>query len=364
MRILLAGGGSGGSVSPLLAVAEKIRQHHPKVHFLLVGTKTGPERNMAEEQKIEFAPITVVKFRRYFSWQNIAAPVIFLKAFIESYKILRSFRPNCVFGAGSFVQVPIIWAARVLNIPSVIHQQDIVLGLANRLCQLTAEKITVTFPESQAGFASSAGIFYKKNSEKVTVTGNPFRDWLKNGDRQKALATFQLKADLPTLLVLGGGTGAEFINGLIKNSLPDLAKTVQIIHATGHGKGEKISHENYHGLNFLKGEDLANAYAAADIVLSRAGLSTITELANLKKLSIIVPMPQSHQELNGLYLMSKQAAIVLPQFKINAKNFTGLIRKLVFAREAKLELEENIGKIMPKKAAEKIAEIIIKLAEK
>lgn len=364
MKILLAGGGSGGPVSPLLAVAEKIKYQHPKAHFLLVGTSTGPEQIMAEEQKVEFASIVSVKFRRYFSLANLIAPIIFVKAFYQSYKILTSFRPDCVFGAGSFVQVPVIWAAWLLGIPSVIHQQDVVLGLANKLSQLAAKKITVTFPESQAGFASSVGIFYKKNPDKVVVTGNPFREWLKNGNKQSAQKLFELKTDLPTLLVLGGGTGANFINELIKNCLPDLTKTVQIIHATGSGKGEDLSYENYHGFEFIKGPDLANAYAVADIVLSRAGLSTITELSNLKKLSIIVPMPDSHQELNGIYLMTKQAAIVLPQVKINPKNFTGLIRKLVFAQEAKIELEENIGKIMPKNATQKIADIIIKLAEK
>ncbi len=364
MKILFAGGGSGGPVSPLLAVAEKIRQTHPKAHFLLVGTKTGPEKNMAEEQKIEFTPIATAKFRRYFSWANFIAPFIFVKALIQSYKILKSYGPDCVFGAGSFVQVPVIWAAWFLNIPSVIHQQDLSLGLANKLCQLVATKITVTFPESQSGFSSSVGLFYKKNSDKVTLTGNPFREPLKNGNKLTAISKFNLKNDLPTLLVLGGGTGAEFFNELIKKSLPSLAKTVQIIHVTGKGKGEKNIYENYKCFEFLKVEDLANCYALADMVLSRAGLSTITELANLKKLSIIVPMPDSHQELNGIYLMSREAAIVIPQYKITAKNFTNLIRKLVFAHEARVELEANIAKIMPVKATEKIADIIIKLAEK
>ncbi len=364
MKILLAGGGSGGSVSPLLAVANKIKVHHPKAHFLFVGTNGGPEKNMAEGQNLEFTAITAAKFRRYFAWANFITPFLFLRAFYQSYKILKSYKPDCVFGAGSFVQVPIIWAAWFLNIPSVIHQQDVVLSLANKLCQLVASKITVTFPESQANFSSSLGIFYKKSSDKIVVTGNPFRESLANGSKQKSISKFKLKSDLPTLLVLGGGTGAEFFNKLINNCLPNLTKTVQIIHSTGQGKGEKINRENYYGVEFLNEMDLADAYAVADIVLSRAGLSVITELAHLKKLSIIVPMPNSHQEINGLYLMSKQAAIVIPQHKITAKNFTGLIRKLIFAQEAKVELEENIGKLMPKNAIQKIADIIIKLVEK
>ncbi len=363
MKILLTGGGTGGTVSPLLAIAQHILKTHPKAEFLLVGTKNGPEKMMAKNAGINFIAITSGKWRRYFSWKNFAAPFQTLAGFSQSFKVLRSFRPDCVFGTGSFIQVPVVWAAWFLKIPAVLHQQDLAPSLANKLCELCASKITVTFPESAKNFSTGLGIFYKRRSgDKITVTGNPFREELRAYDKAAAQKFFHLKADLPTLLVLGGGTGAEFLNNLILDSLPNLSKVVQIIHSTGKEKFKAKTAENYCPYGFI--QNMALAYAAADIVLARAGLSTLTELSNLKKLSIIVPMPQSHQELNGLLLMRLEAAIVVSQKRMTPEGLVGLIRKLLFAQEAQDILKHNIGKIMPHEANEKISEIILKLTEK
>lgn len=360
MKILLVGGGSGGPVSPLLAIAEEIKKYHSNAKFLLVGTKHGPERQMAEKANIPFAFIKAGKFRRYFSLKNLTSPFLILLGFFQSLKLLKAYRPDLVFGTGSFVQVPLVWAAWFKGIPVVLHQQDLVPSLANKLCQFAANKITVTFPGSLGSFFSSLGIFYKKRGgEKIILTGNPFREELKNGSKISGLKEFNLKPDLPVLLVLGGGTGSEFLNNLIEACAEQLSKTIQIIHSTGKNKLKNISAENYHAYEFIN--NMADAYAAADIVLARAGLSTLTELANLKKLSIIVPMPQSHQELNALLMVELQAAIVLNQDKIKPENFTKLVRRLLFAGEAQQILKTNINNIMPKEANKKITEIILKI---
>lgn len=361
MKILLVGGGSGGPVSPLIAVAEEIKKYHRGAKFLLVGTKNGPEAEMAEKARVPFKFIAAGKLRRYFSWKNFFSPIFIFLGFIQSFKILNAFKPDCVFGTGSFVQVPMIWAAWLKGIPAVLHQQDVAPGLANKLCQFAAKKITVTFPGSLSGFSSTLGIFYKKKqNEKIILTGNPFREELRDGLKARALKEFNLKSDLPVLLVLGGGTGAKFLNALIAECAPRLSKSLQIIHSTGKNKSKPILAENYHGYEFIS--NMADAYAASDIVVARAGLSTLTELANLKKLSIIIPMPQTHQELNALLMMEMQAAIVLNQNKIKAENFTNLIRKLLFAGEAQEILKTNISKIMPREGSKKIADIILKLA--
>ena len=361
MRILLVGGGSGGPVSPLLAIAEEVKKSHSKAKFLLVGTKTGPEGLMARNAGIPFEYIEAGKLRRYLSLKNLAAPVQAVIGFYQAFKILKSFKPDCVFGTGSFVQVPVVWAAWILKIPVVLHQQDVVAGLANKLCQFQASKITVTFEASLRGFSESVGFFYKKRKEKIILTGNPFREELKEIKKEDALNFFHLKKDLPVLLILGGGTGAEFINNLIVEALPNLSKTVQIIHSTGKGKLKYGQSENYHPYEFI--DNMGAAYAAADIVLCRAGLSTITELSYLKKLGIIIPIPSSHQEHNALQLLAFEAAIVLGQNKTTASGFVGLIRKLLFAHDIENLLKTNIAKIMPHTANKKIAEIIIKYAE-
>lgn len=362
MKILLVGGGSGGPVSPLLAVAEQIKKTHPKAQFLLIGGKTGPERAMSAASGIAFVSITAGKWRRYLSWENIKAPFQVIAGILQARKILNEFRPDCVFATGSFIQVPVVWAAKLKHIPIVLHQQDLLPSLANRLCQLAARKISVTFEADLAAFSSSWGVFYKKTREdKVVLTGNPFRQKLTLGSRPAAEKIFELNDDLPVLLVLGGGTGAEFFNQLISKSLPQLTKTVQIIHSTGPGKYKPVQHNNYHPYEFIY--DMGNAYAAADIVLARAGLSTLTELSNLKKFSIIIPLPGTHQELNADYLSRLQAAVVLDQQKVTAEGFIRLIRKLLFEPDFQNLVKTNISEIMPKQSARKIAEIIIKLAE-
>lgn len=358
LNILLAGGGSGGPVAPLLAVAEEIKKTETNAKFLLVGTKHGPEARMAREAGVAFIALPAGKWRRYFSLKNFAAPFLTLLGLIRAFGILRRFKPDCVFGAGSFVQVPLVWAAWLMRVPSIIHQQDVEVGLANRLCAPFAKKITVCFEKSLTDFPSGLGLFYKKRpEEKIILTGNPFREELKKATKQEALKAFKLRSDMPVLLVLGGGTGAEFLNNLITNSLANLAKTVQIIHSTGlRGKSGAV-HENYQAHPFIS--HMAHAYAAADIVLSRAGLSTLTELSNLGKVSIIIPMPDTHQEYNAFLLEQLGAALVFDQRDLNPERFVSLVRKLLFDLPVQKMLSKNISGIMPKGSAEKITKIIL-----
>ena len=221
----------------------------------------------------------------------------------------------------------------------------------------------MTFESGLTSFYSGAGaILQKKQSEKIIFTGNAFREELRHGSKEKGLKEFNLKTDFPTLLVLGGGTGAEYLNNLVLQSLPQLSKAVQIIHSTGEGKFTEAENENYHPYGFIS--DMANAYACADIVLCRAGLSTLTELSNLRKLSIIVPMPHTHQDFNAFLLIRQNAAIVLSQTKITLTGFVNMVRRLLFAQEAQDVLKENMGKIMPHDSNEKISREILKLAEK
>src|SRR6266404_4193458 len=281
MKILLVGGGTGDSISPLLTVAKEIKKTHSKADFLMLGSKTGPERAMAMHAQIEFMAITSGKLRRYFSWRNFLAPLLILAGFFESLTILKAYKPAVVFGTGSFVQVPVAWAAWWLKIPVLLHQQDVIPSLANKLCQLAATKITVTFEANQTSFSSNLGLFYhRKAPQKIIVTGNPFREELKNQSKAEGQKAFNLLPNFPTLLVLGGSTGAEYLNNLVLKALPQLSKFIQIIHITGKGKFKPNNSQNYHAYEFT--QDMAKAYAAADIVLCRAGLSTLTELSNLK----------------------------------------------------------------------------------
>ncbi|MBL8030004.1 MAG: UDP-N-acetylglucosamine--N-acetylmuramyl-(pentapeptide) pyrophosphoryl-undecaprenol N-acetylglucosamine transferase [Candidatus Doudnabacteria bacterium] len=359
MKIILAGGGSGGSVSPLLAVSEALKNLRKDVEFVFIGGRVGPEKLLVESENIKFYSIDAGRLRRYFSFYNLLTPFLVLAGFIESRRILKTEKPDLVFGAGSFVQVPVVIAAWSLSIPVVLHQQDLWPSLANKLCQFFASKISVTFRNSLTDFKTGSGFFYKKPENKVVLTGNPFRARMLAVSKTEGTKFFGLKNDLPVLLVLGGGTGAEAINKVVIQALPELTKFIQVLHVAGKGKSVGSELINYVPLNFTL--NMGEAYAAADIVISRAGLSTITELSNLKKVAVLVPMPKSHQEINALLMAEMDAAVVVPESKLIPEFLVRLVRKVLFDYEVQKKLSLNMEKVMPRDAAEKIAKIILEL---
>lgn len=358
MKILLVGGGSGGSVSPLLAVAQEVTKTE-KATFLFIGTKYGPEKEMCKQHGIVFESIVAGKWRRYFSLKNIFSPFFILIGLIQSLIKIKKFKPDVVFGCGSFVQVPVVFAAWCFGVPVLIHQQDFYPGLANKISQIFAKKITVTFKDSIQDFSSGSGLFGSKIPEKVIWTGNPWRADLADSEISEARKLFGLTKDLPVLLVLGGGTGAEFINNLVMNSLPNLTKTMQVLHSTGKGKKTDINMENYKPFEFIS--NMAAAYSVADIVISRAGLSSITELCNLGKVSIIIPMPNSHQVVNAALLDKYKAALVVFQNEINSENLTNFLRKLMFSKELLDSLKKNSQLLMKKDSTKRVADILMRL---
>ena len=346
----MTGGGSGGPVTPLLAITDFLnKEHSGEFDFLWIGTKNGPEEKMVSDAKINFKSISSGKFRRYFSFKNFTDIFKILWGFCESIKILQQEKPALVMSAGGFVSVPVVYAAKIVGVPVLIHQQDVRPGLANRIMSLVADKITVTFKKSLNDYPN-----------KSVWTSNPVRKEIKN-ICEKDYSYFKLDKKLPVVLILGGGTGALGINKLVKQSVAELGAFYQIFHQTGRGKDLKIKHLNYQGVEFLDSEEMAKIMFLADIIISRCGLGTLTELAYLKKASIIIPMPNSHQEDNAEFFKNGKAVKVLHQKNTSSKKFIGEIKNLLEDKEGKLKLQNNIGKIIDKNAEEKITEEILKL---
>ncbi len=365
ITILLAGGGSGGPVSPLLAVKKQILEQRPDVNFnfVFVGTKNGPERQMVSTHVNHYETVPTAKLRRYFSLSNFLLPLFFLLSLIKSFYIVLKFRPKIIFGAGSFVQVPLMYCGRLFGAKIYIHQQDVEVSLSNYLSSFIAKKITLSFKESERGFPDSLFLSGLSSKSKTIFTGNPC-----NIDsfpqRKDALKNLGLEPDLPVVLVFGGGTGAIFLNRLVEESLPEITKYVQILHATGSNKGRGFNKEypHYHRYEFI--DDMPSAYSASDIVVSRAGLSTITELSYAGKVSIIVPMPETHQEANAEVLSIRKSALVVAQDSLDAENFIMLIRKLCFSGKLQKTLSSNISKLMPKDSSVKIAGVLLESIRK
>jgi len=353
-KIVLTGGGTLGSVSPLLAIFDKLENEY---NFLWVGSRNGPEKEIIKKEGIIFLEISSGKLRRYFSFKNFIDIFKIFFAFFESFFLLLREKPNLIISAGSFVSVPLVWAAWVLKIPVLIHQLDLRAGLANKLMAGAARKISVTFEKSLDDY----GV-------KAVWVGNPLRDsfFKKDFDILELKKEFNLSLTLPLVLVVGGGTGAEKINEMILDISPEIIKNFELVHLSGKGKMKKKislddSLENYHQYEFLKPELMAKYLFMADIVISRGGMGFLTELSFLKKAAIIIPMLDSHQEDNAKILEDNQSVIVLSEKRINKKVLYDTIIKIWKDEKLKNNLEKNIGSVI--RSGEESSSKFIKLIQ-
>ncbi len=354
MKVILTGGGTGGSVTPLIAVAQNLESRYQnEIEFLWLGTNNGPEKKLVSRYNTKFIAIPAGKWRRYFSWRNCLDIFKIIAGFICSFFIIIFYQPKVIASAGSFVSAPVVWAAWLLRRPSLIHQQDVAPGLANKLMAPFAGIITVALDKSLNDFPP----------QKVKYVGNPYRQEILNGSKERAFQFFGLEKDWPVILVIGGGTGSEFMNHLIVEALPELTTFVQVIHLSGENKSLGAKSDRYQQYSFLQ-EELKDAYATADLVITRAGMGVLTELSILGKPSIIIPIPDSHQEVNADYFAKRGAAIVLPQNNLTPRILAEKIKDLI-AHKDKLSLyQEKIKTIMPIDATQRLADIIYSYCKK
>lgn len=358
IKILLSGGGTGGSVTSLLAIAECAKLEDKKWNFVFVGTYTGPEREMVKDssKEIKFRAMLSGKFRRYLSFKNIIDFFKIIAAFFQSFLILHEEKPDLILSAGSFVSVPLIWAAGILRIPVIIHQQDVLAGLANKLMSPAADIITVTFAKSLADYGP-----------KAIWIGNPTKS-LPIEEYKNMIAPirkkYNLTADKPFILVTGGRMGARSLNELIFDAHDKLGN-YQIIHSAGLNKAKSAGFENsdYHIFESLPHDDFLVLMIAADLIISRAGLGSLTELSELNKAAIIIPLPDSHQKNNAEIFSHLKAALVLDQKKLTPEKLALEINSLLANEERLKELSSNIGQVIRKGAALKELDLIEELLD-
>lgn len=356
MKVLLAGGGSGGPVAPVLAVAAEIKKSKPRTQFLFVGTRKGPEKFLVEEAGLEFVHVPAARWRRFFTIKNLFAPFIFILGLIKSFRVVYKFKPDVMFSAGGFVAVPVAWAAWMSGAKIFIHQQDAEIGLANKLISPLAHTITAAFEHVAKSFYSGSGL--GKLKSKAIWVGNPVRpELMVKTDAGKQM--FALHENLPILLILGGATGSAQINGLVETILPELVKNYQVVHQTGKGKNTiTFKHSDYHPVEIIPFKEYASLLTEAHAVVSRAGLSSIAELSALGKASVVIPMPHTHQESNGMILVLAHSALVLMRKQATPEQLLKSVTALKFDPKLHKLLSENISKLMPHDAAKRIAEEI------
>lgn len=337
MKILLTGGGTGGHIYPIFAVAQAINDVAEERKIMDVKLYFMSDQKYNERQlfnnRLIFKQINSGKMRRYFSVLNFLDVFKTFFAIIKATIVLFFIYPDVVFGKGGYVSFPALFAARILGIPVIIHESDSVPGRVNKWAAKFAERVAVSYP--------SAAQFFP--ADKVAHTGNPVRKEIQQTNREGAFSILQLEQGVPTLLIIGGSLGSQMINETIVDALPALVGRFQIIHQTGKNNIEAVQKAadsvlrnnpnrlRYHAYDYLNDEMIAMAAGAADIVISRAG-SAIFEIALWGRPSVIIPIPEevSHdQRTNAYSYASTGAAVVMEEKNLTQHLLTSELNRLI-----------------------------------
>ena len=333
-HIVLTGGGTAGHVTPNIALISRLKEEGYKISY--IGSYTGIEKTLIEEQDIPYYGISSGKLRRYFDLKNFTDPFRVLKGFGEARKLLKKLQPDIVFSKGGFVSVPVVVAAGRLKIPTIIHESDMTPGLANKLCIPSAVKVCCNFPETKSHLPEG----------KAVVTGTPIRQELLSGDPQKGRDFTGFTSDKPVILIIGGSLGAQAVNTAVRNILPQLLPEFQVVHLCGKGKKDEslTGLTGYVQYEYIE-KELADLFAMADIVISRAGANAICELQALKKPNLLIPLSanasRGDQILNARSFEKQGFSMVLEEEEITDQVLLDAVKKLFENRDTYRRAMEN-----------------------
>lgn len=349
MKILFAGGGTGGHFYPLIAVARSIykiaEQRKIARTDIFFMSDDSVDAKLLNREHIIFIKISAGKIRRYFSILNISDLIKTFFGIIFSFRKIYSLLPDVVFGKGGYASFPALFSAKILKIPVVIHESDSVPGFVNSWAGKWANRVLISFSESARFF----------DSKKIIISGNPIRSSVVGGNLTEALEHFNLEQNIPTILIIGGSQGSNKINETILSIIPQLVSKYQIIHQTGHKNFADISSRakvilesvalkhRYHVVPFLSEGDMKNASCAASLVVSRAGAGAIFEIAAWGLASIIIPLPnsaQNHQRENAYNYAKTGACEVLEESNLAPNILISQINKIL-ENDEKLKLMKN-----------------------
>ena len=324
-KIVLTGGGTAGHVTPNLALIPRLMNDGWEIHY--IGAANSPEQNLISKvEGVEFHAVSVGKFRRYFDLKNFTDPFRVIKGIAQSTGIIRKIKPNVVFSKGGFVSVPVVYGAKLNGVPVVIHESDMTPGLANKLSAPIAKVECCTFPEA-----------VKYTNGKGVHTGTPIRTEVLSGSREAGLKRFGFSENRPVLLVMGGSSGAQAINATLWRALPQLVGNFQILHLVGKGNSNAsfTGMDNYVQYEYLN-DEMADAYACADIVVSRAGANSLCELLAAHKPALLIPYPKTasrgDQIMNAESFRARGLSHVLIQEDMTPDTLVKAIEKLYHDR--------------------------------
>ncbi len=333
-----------GPVTPLLAVWEAWRANDPSVTAVWVGTSRGPERMVVEQQGISFLTLPAARAPRYFSLEWFTSPMVFFVALCKAIRILSAQKPDLVASAGGYTAVPVVYAAKLLGVNVWVHQQDVELTKTTKLTVPFADLVTVAWERNRNDLG-----------DRVKLVGNPVRPSLLRGSRERAYEEFKISKLKPTVLVVGGGTGSVWINESIDEIASRLIQQANVIHLTGRNKPIESRHPDHHVREFID-DEMADALAVADVVVCRAGLSTITELAALSKTAVMIPLPKSPQEANAD--MVADACVVLDQRQTTSQQLFDAITALLCDEPTRRDLGARMHSKLRTNIADELVEML------
>ncbi|GGF18672.1 undecaprenyldiphospho-muramoylpentapeptide beta-N-acetylglucosaminyltransferase [Hymenobacter cavernae] len=361
-RVIISGGGTGGHIFPAVAIANELRRRQPEAEILFVGANGRMEMTRVPEAGYEIVGLDISGLQRRLTPQNLLFPVRVFRSVRKAGKLVESFRPDAVVGVGGYASAPVLLAATSRGIPSLIQEQNSYAGLVNKLLSRRVDRICVAYEGMEKFFPAA----------KLVLTGNPVRTEIAGGDRAEALQFFGLSPEKQTLLVVGGSLGARTLNQATAAALSRLREAgVQLIWQTGklyypeaQQQAAGYAEAGLKALEFVKRMDLA--YAAADVVISRAGALSVSELCLTGKPSILVPSPnvaEDHQTKNALALVEREAAILVTDAEAPAKLYDQALTLLANPGRQQ-QLSQNVRRLAHPDATTVIVDELLALMDR
>ncbi|MEH7502422.1 undecaprenyldiphospho-muramoylpentapeptide beta-N-acetylglucosaminyltransferase [Neobacillus drentensis] len=345
MKIVVSGGGTGGHIYPALALIREIQKQNKDAQFLYIGTSKGLESKIVPRENIDFKSIHITGFQRKLSFENIKTVLRFLKGVKDSKRMLKEFKPDIVIGTGGYVCGPVVYAASKLGIPTIIHEQNSVPGLTNKFLSRYVNKIAICFDEAKEYFPE----------KKTVFTGNPRASEVIGKDGIRGRLAAGLSTTMPAVLIFGGSRGARPINEAVVKAFAELAeKPYQVLYITGDVHFEEVKKEvelignpkNVVIKPFI--HNMPEVLAGIDLVVSRAGATTLAEITSLGIPSILIPSPyvtNNHQEKNARSLSDHGAAELLLEKDLNNKSLVHNIDRILLNNENLKEMKIKAKKM-------------------
>ena len=353
-RIVMTGGGTAGHVTPNLALIPELQKDGWDVHY--IGADNSVEQKLISAVPgVTYHSVACGKLRRYFDPKNFSDPFRVVQGAFQASRIIGKLKPNVVFSKGGFVSVPVVYGAKLHGVPIVAHESDMTPGLANKLSTPMAKVICCTFPEAA-----------KLSGQKGVLTGTPIRKEILQGSRARGLRRFHFEEGRPVLMVVGGSSGAQAVNRMVVEVLPRLLETFQVLHLCGSGNLD-LSLEGtkgYRQCEYLN-EEMADAYACADVLISRAGANTLCEILALRKPALLIPYPKAasrgDQILNAESFRARGLSRVLMQ-----EDMTGdsLVNGVVELYRDRGQIYEKMAREEASNGTENVLREIYKYAKK